>query len=83
MIDLHDERIKHEEMIAGTICATIANWGFRAPKEPVKSSDFFSRIPQKEKKIRRTKANGQKVSNDIRTWVQSLQNHGLVIVENG
>jgi hypothetical protein len=37
----HHHRLQHQEMLAGIIAATSANFGFRRPEKPLEPADFM------------------------------------------
>lgn len=81
LLDQHRERMEHQELLAGIIASEVANRSQRHPEKWVVPFDFMPSKSHKEVK-RRSRARGQKVSNDIRKWVNSMAAAGRVITTN-
>jgi hypothetical protein len=82
-MDAHNERTKYrefrEELMAGIVASTMANWSMREVKEPLRPIDFMP--SQSEKPVRR-RINTSKVVANIRDWLQRMDAMGKVIVTN-
>jgi hypothetical protein len=46
LLDRHTEEVEHGKMLAGMVAATVANFGYRRPKKPLRPMDFFAGAPK-------------------------------------
>jgi hypothetical protein len=41
MLDQYQRKVEHQEMLAGIIASTVANWSMGSPKKPLRHIDFM------------------------------------------
>jgi len=85
LVDEHHARLEHQELLVGIVAAEIRNSGMRAPRKAAVPADFMP--SQRAHKVREPKrlrrSDGQRVSDDIRTWLDAMRASGMVIRTNG
>lgn len=81
LVDQHDIRVRHDELLTGILASAIVNWSMRAPKEPSVPADFMPsrRGAGRLKKKSSRRSNGQRVSDDIRSWLDQMRVAGRVV----
>ena len=80
LMDAHQERVRHSEMLAGIIASTVANWSGRASKH-LKPSTFMPSMGD-EKPPAKQRTNRKQVANDLRAWIEMHRKMGQVVTTN-
>jgi hypothetical protein len=69
-MDRHRERVEHEELLAGIIASTAANFSFCTPKKALTPADFMpSKWSQKKPKKKRT--NRKQIAHSIGMFLRA------------
>jgi hypothetical protein len=68
--DRHKEQTDHEELLAGIIASTLANYSFAGVKKPLVPADFMPSQWAK-KKPKKERPNRKRIAQNIRNFMQA------------
>jgi len=63
-VDQHRERVEHQELLAGIIASTVANWSMGAPKRPLCPADY---MPSRSGDQKPERINRKRIADQVRS----------------
>lgn len=76
LLDRHHERVRHAELLAGTVAAAVANSAPCEREEAVQPADFFPELPRWKKPRRNRRAIADKIRMVMGALVKAQKDRG-------